>query len=69
MSEPLTAKLNNGLTVTAKLYYGKNYPMTYANRTQAENAIAKMDNPADWYIYHGTARPFFVARRKQDPKP
>lgn len=60
-SNPLTKKLNNGRTVTAKLYHGEPMGITYANRTQAEKAAQKIDGKV---IHSG--RPFYVEVK---PKP
>lgn len=51
----ITYKLNNGAVVLAKLYKGEPFPLTYANRTQAKNAAAKVGGEV---IQCG--RPFFV---------
>jgi len=52
----LTAKLNDGTIVLAKLYKGQPSPKTFANRTQACNAAAKVGGKV---IVKG--RPFYVA--------
>lgn len=59
-----TVKLNNGIEVLAKLYKGQPSAVTYANRTQAEMAVAKLG--AEWCVYRcGMGRPFYVARVEQ----
>lgn len=63
ISEPLTTKLNRGTEVTAKLYKGEAFPITYANRTAAEKAAEKLG--PEWTVYRGMGRPFFVARASQ----
>lgn len=52
----LTTKLNNGVTVLAKMYKGDVYPMTFANFTQAK-AAGKRHGSDDVRCY---GRPFFV---------
>jgi hypothetical protein len=53
----LTVTLRNGFTVTAKLYHGQPSAITYANRTQAERAAAKIGGT----VYHDLRyRPFYV---------
>jgi hypothetical protein len=57
----LTTTLRNGQTVTAKVYGAHVFATTYANRTQAERAAAKLcaaGIPADVVQFMG--RPFFV---------
>jgi hypothetical protein len=55
----LTTKLRCGKTVLAKVYENLVFPMTYANRTQAERKAAELG--AGWSVYKGPRRPFFVA--------
>ena len=58
--EVMTTKLNRtGIEVLAKLYKGELSAITYANRTQAEKAAAKMGT--EWCVYRGMGRPFYVA--------
>lgn len=54
-----TYKLNNGREVLAKTTKHGQWPITYANRTQAEKKLAEMGE--GWTIYHG-GRPFYVVR-------
>lgn len=56
---PLTVRLNNGREVLAKMSNGKPYEKTFANRTQAEKALAKAG--PGWTIYH-FGRPWYVGR-------
>jgi len=56
----LTVTLNNGRIVLAKLYQGQPTALTYSNRTQAERVAALQG--ADWAVYHGTSRPFYVGK-------
>ncbi len=60
MTTPLTFNLRSGAfgsseTVLARLTNGEPYPYTFANRTQARNAAAKVGGTV---IQRG--RPFFV---------
>ena len=52
---PITYKLRSGIVVLAKLYKGAPSPFTYSNRTQANNAAAKVGGAV---VQLG--RPFFV---------
>jgi hypothetical protein len=52
----LTTTIRNQ-TVLAKLYNGVAYPKTFANRTQAENAAAKVGGTV-WQPFG--SRPWFV---------
>ena len=59
---PLTCKLgSSNIEVLAKPYHGEPYPVTYANRTQAERKLVEMG--PGWYIRH-TGRPFYIAKEK-----
>lgn len=60
MNEPITAKLNNGREVLAKVYEGEPYPVTYSNRTQAERKAAELGHP--WAVFRFRGRPFYVAK-------
>ena len=51
----LTIRLNNGLTVTAKMYKGTPCAVTYANKTQAYDAAEKIGGT----VYG--VRPFYVS--------
>lgn len=53
--KPLTKTLRNGVVVLAKLYNGEPSAMTYANRTQANNAAEKSGGSV---VQIG--RPFYV---------
>lgn len=53
-AETLTVRLNNGLTVLAKLYKGTPCAITYANRTQAYAAAERVGGTV-----HGR-QPFYV---------
>jgi predicted RNA methylase len=60
-AEPLTVTLHGtSIVVLAKTYKGRPSAMTYANRTQAEKAAAKLG--AGWVVHKGIQRPFFVAK-------
>lgn len=61
MSEILTVKLRNGVTVLAKMYEGSLYAMTFANRTQAANRAAALG--PDWEVRH-FGRPFWVVKKE-----
>lgn len=52
---PITTTLSSGIVVLAKLYKGQPCAMTFANRTQANNAAEKSGG---WVCQIG--RPFFV---------
>jgi hypothetical protein len=56
---PLMFRLNNGREVLAKMYEGEPYPVTYANRTQAERKAAELG--AGWAVFRFMGRPFYVA--------
>ena len=64
---PLTAKLNNGATVLAKLYEGEPYAKTYANRTGAEKAATAAGE--GWAVCSFMGRPFYVAKLGADGNP
>lgn len=53
---PITTKLSSGVVVLAKLYKGEPSAMTFANRTQAEAAAAKVGG----WVWRGMGRPFYV---------
>lgn len=57
----LTYTLRAGLVVLAKLYKGQPSPYTFANRTQAAAAAAKVGGTV-----HGFTRPWVVAVPTQD---
>lgn len=57
-AELQTTKLRRGQEVLAKTYEGELYPKTYANRTQAQKAAAKLGS--GWIVIG--RRPFYVAR-------
>lgn len=59
--EPLTTKLNNGITVLAKMYKGSPSAVTYANATQAHAAHAKMG--PGWRVHKGMGRPWYIAKK------
>lgn len=59
MTTILTTKLNNGLTVLAKMYKGELCAMTYSNRKQASTKVAELGE--GWYVSKGLGRPFYVA--------
>jgi hypothetical protein len=66
--ELLTAQLNNGVTVLAKRTKYGIFPMTFANRTQAERRV---DMLRDMGIAAGTikfltSRPFYVRIGERD---
>ena len=61
----LTATLNDGLVVLAKLYNGRPAALTFANRTQAERAAAKVPGAR---VHKGMARPFYVCP-PEEPTP
>jgi hypothetical protein len=54
-----TVKLRNGLNAIAKDFKGRLEAVTYANRTQAEKAVAKLGH--GWEVYH-FGRPFYVVK-------
>lgn len=56
MNQPLTTKLNNGVEVLAKVIKGEVWAVTFANRTQAQNAAAKFGG----WVWQGMGRPFYV---------
>ena len=60
MNAPLT-KVIRGIEVTAKLYEGEPYAITYANRTQAQRAVDLLG--AGWTVYQ-FGRPFYAGRIK-----
>lgn len=56
----LTFTLRNGMVVLArKCDFMPTYPMTYANRTQAQKAADKIPGATVWKSLH--SRPFYVA--------
>lgn len=59
-NEPLTKKLNNGMTVLAKMYEGEPYAVTYANRTQANKKVTALG--PGWHVGRGLGRAFYVVR-------
>lgn len=64
MNNQLTTKLNrNGIEVLAKLWKGEPSAVTYANRTQAQTAAAKLG--AEWCVYRGMGTSFYVALAEQ----
>lgn len=54
--EIITAKLNDGTVVLAKMRKGEPFPLTYTNRAQADEAASKVGGKV---IHRG--RPFYVA--------
>lgn len=58
MNEPLTATLRDGRTVTAKMYEGKPYALTYAQMSQATKAAEKQG--AGWHVTG--RRPYYVTK-------
>ena len=62
----MTKTLRNGYEVTAKPYEGKPYAVTYANRTQAQRALASMPPRQGWEVYQ-FGRPFYVGRLSGSP--
>lgn len=59
----LSTRLRDGTLVLAKLYHGKPSALTFANRTQAERAAARVSGHSGagtgLVIHRG--RPFYVA--------
>ncbi len=55
----MTKTLRNGIEVTAKLYLGEPFCVTYANRTQASKAAAKLGD--GWAVYQ-FGRNFYVGK-------
>jgi hypothetical protein len=51
--------IRNGFEYLAKENYGDLFPMTFANRSQAEKAVSKLSD--DWYVVQ-RGRPFMVIR-------
>lgn len=64
--ELVTCILNDGREVLATFSatLGRNYPITYANRTQAENKLKTL--PAGWNITRGLGRPFYITKIKEE---
>jgi hypothetical protein len=60
-NEPTTIKLRNGTEVTARWYKSMLMPITYSNRTQANNAVKKLG--PGWTVYQ-FGRPFYAGREK-----
>jgi hypothetical protein len=60
----LTKTLRNGIEVTAKLYDGEAFAITYANNTQAERAVAALGD--GWTVYQ-FGRPFYAGRKANSP--
>ena len=61
-SDIVTFQLRNGLIALGKFYKGEPSPKTFANRTQANAAQAKLGLP--WYVWQGTGRPFYVVMKQ-----
>lgn len=60
-NEILTYTLNSGVVVSAKMYDNEPSPITYANRTQAEKAVARLGT--GWEVYKSYSRPFYAANK------
>ena len=57
----ITKVLNNGWTVLGKIYEGDLYAKTYANRTQAQQAVCKLG--PQWEVARSiSGRPFYVRK-------
>lgn len=67
MNAPLvTKKLNNGVTVLAKLYKGEPWAKTFANRSQANTACEKAGE--GWAVFQ-YGRPFYVVQVTSEGRP
>ena len=64
--EPLTVKLNNGVTVLAKLYKGEPSALHFSNRTQAQR---RADAAGKGWQVRQFGRPFYVMKLQPELVP